>query len=189
MTWLVGQSLGLTVWMLQNLDKWEFSDAFNQSTTGKLKLEFFYLQSTIDSNYVEIENFEPWNNSLVEVPEDYDYTWYADVYDFDGTYVPCEHTYGSWASINEDEHSRVCNNCGHIETISHSYRWTSMNTYLHRGICSACGEIKEESHAKNYDELIGLCKTCGYKGSISIPIAKLPVTVLNLPYNEKGILN
>lgn len=81
-SWLVGGTIGVSVWILQNLDKWDLSDAIDNSTTGKVKLEFYYLQSSFEPYYQEIENFEPWNSSYVEVPEDYDYTWSAGVYDY-----------------------------------------------------------------------------------------------------------
>ena len=81
-SWLIGGTIGITVWFLQNLDKWDLSDAIDNSTTGKVKLEFYYLQSSFEPYYQEFENFEPWNSSYVDVPEDYDYTWSSGVYDY-----------------------------------------------------------------------------------------------------------
>jgi len=81
-SWLVGGTIGVSVWILQNLDKWDLSDAINNSTTGKVKLEFYYLQSSFEPYYQEFKNFEPWNSSYVDVPEDYDHEWRAGVYDY-----------------------------------------------------------------------------------------------------------
>ena len=81
-SWLVGGAIGVSVWILQNLDKWDLSDAIDNSTTGKVKLEFYYLQSSFEPYYQEFKNFEPWNSSYVDVPEDYDHKWRAGVYDY-----------------------------------------------------------------------------------------------------------
>ena len=82
LSWLVGGSIGVTVWILQNLDKWDLSDAIDNSTTGKVKLEFYYLQSAFAPYYQEFKNFEPWNNSYVTVPDNYSYTWSSGVYNY-----------------------------------------------------------------------------------------------------------
>ena len=82
LTWLVGGTIGVSVWILQNLDKWDLSDAIDNSTTGKVKLEFYYLVSSFEPYYQEFKNFEAWNNSYVDVPDNYDYTWSAGVYDY-----------------------------------------------------------------------------------------------------------
>lgn len=81
-SWLVGTSIGVTVWILSNLDKWDMEDAIDNSTTGKLKLEYFYMTSISFPYYQEFENFEPWNSSYVDVPKDYDYTWHSGVFDY-----------------------------------------------------------------------------------------------------------
>lgn len=81
-SWLVGGTLGFTVWLLQNLDSWDLSDAIENSTTAKVKLEFYYLQSSFAPYYQEFENFEPWNSSYAEVPEDYEYTWKPGVFEY-----------------------------------------------------------------------------------------------------------
>lgn len=80
--WLIGVSIGATVWMISNLDKWDMDDAIDNSTTGKLKLEYYYLTSAFYPYYQSFENFEPWNSSYVYVPEDYDYTWTSAVFNY-----------------------------------------------------------------------------------------------------------
>lgn len=83
LNWLIGGSIGVSVWILQNLDKWDLSDAIDNSTTGKVKLEFYYLTSAFPPYYQSFKNFEPWNSSYIDVPEDYDYTWHSGVYEYE----------------------------------------------------------------------------------------------------------
>lgn len=119
----VDVSLSFLVWVIEHLDTWNLMDAVNNSTTGKLKIEFFYSITAIPPQYIEIERFAPWNDSRVEVPRNYNYDWYENVFDGD----PCAtHSYSSWTSINEDVHRRQCSVCEHIDIVAHSYKWVSL---------------------------------------------------------------
>lgn len=82
-SWLIGLPISLTFYILQNLESWDLSDAIDRSNTGKVKLEYFYSTSISWPYYMNHENFEPWNSSYVDVPENYSYTWLKDEYNFD----------------------------------------------------------------------------------------------------------
>ena len=77
----LGIPLEFFIFVMDNVDRWDFNDAYEQSTTGKLKLEFFTLTSVAPPYYQNIENFEPWNDNAVIIPDDYDYEWVSDTYD------------------------------------------------------------------------------------------------------------
>ena len=79
--WMIGIPLEFFIFVMDNVDRWDFNDAYEQSTTGKLKLEFFTLTSVAPPYYQNIENFEPWNDNAVIIPDDYDYEWVSDTYD------------------------------------------------------------------------------------------------------------
>lgn len=81
-SWLVGLAAGGIVYVLTNLETWDINDAIDRSDNGKLKLEYFYSTSIMYPYYMEHENFEPWNSSYADVPEDYDYTWNPGEFDF-----------------------------------------------------------------------------------------------------------
>lgn len=73
--WLIGLPISATFYILQNLEQWDLNDAIDRSTTGKVKLEFFYLTSSSAPYYQEYENFEPWNSDFVDIPADYTYSY------------------------------------------------------------------------------------------------------------------
>ena len=174
---ILGLSLRYVVWVLENLDTWDLMDAVSKSTTGKLKIEFSYVLITYPPQCVKMECFEPWDDSRVEVPKNYNYDWYENVYDGN----PCEtHAYSSWTSINEDVHRRQCSVCEHIDIVAHSYKWVSLNSSTHRGTCSGCGQTKTELHRDSYNEVRQLCTKCGYRGAISIPTYMMKDIVLVL---------
>ena len=83
LTWLVGLPISATFFILQNLETWDLNDAIDRSTTGKVKLEFYYMTSISFPYYQEYENFEPWNSSYIDIPADYDYSYDEGEYNFD----------------------------------------------------------------------------------------------------------
>ena len=80
--WLIGFSVGLFVYFIKNIKIIDFNDAYDRSTTGKLKLEFFYSTSMVFPYYMNHENFEPWNSNYIDIPQNYDFDWDPGVYDY-----------------------------------------------------------------------------------------------------------
>lgn len=80
-SFLIGQSVNVIYNFITSLDEDDFMDAYDRSTMGKVKLEFFTVTSISAPYYLEVLNFEPWNSGSVEVPANYDYTWSSQVYD------------------------------------------------------------------------------------------------------------
>lgn len=83
LTWLIGLPISATFFILQNLETWDLNDAIDRSTSGKVKLEYYYMTSISFPYYQEYENFEPWNSSYVDIPADYTYSYDAGEYNFD----------------------------------------------------------------------------------------------------------
>ena len=83
LTWLIGLPISATFFILQNMETWDLNDAIDRSTTGKIKLEFYYMTSVSFPYYQEYENFEPWNSNFVDIPVDYDYSYDGGEYNFD----------------------------------------------------------------------------------------------------------
>lgn len=83
LTWLVGLPISATFFILQNLEIWDLNDAIDRSTTGKVKLEYYYMTSISFPYYQEYENFEPWNSNYVDIPADYNYSYDKGEYNFD----------------------------------------------------------------------------------------------------------
>lgn len=81
--WLIGLPISATFYILQNLEQWDLNDAIDRSTTGKVKLEFFYLTSSSAPYYQEYENFEPWNSDFVDIPANYTYSYASGEYNYD----------------------------------------------------------------------------------------------------------
>ncbi len=81
-SWLVGTSIAGVLFVCQNLETWDLNDAIDNSSNGKVKLEYFYSTSASFPYYQEYENFEPWDTNRVDVPEDYEYDWQSGVYEF-----------------------------------------------------------------------------------------------------------
>lgn len=79
--WLIGTSVAALLFVVQNLETWDLNAAIDDSSNGKVKLEFFYSTSISYPYYMEYENFEAWDTNKIEVPANYDYTWSDDVYD------------------------------------------------------------------------------------------------------------
>ena len=70
--------------------------------------------------------------------------------------VACaSHTYGAYTKLNDNQHSRTCSACGHVETVNHSWNGgavTKQATCKESGTkeytCTACGAKKTETVAK-----------------------------------------
>lgn len=82
-TWLVGSATSVVLALIESMDMMDLSDAVQRSTTGKIYLEYFYSVNSSFPYYMNLQNFEPWNNNTVVVPDDYDYTWSTAVYDYE----------------------------------------------------------------------------------------------------------
>lgn len=78
---LIGTSVAATLFVFQNLETWDLNDAIENSSNGKVKLEYFYSTNIVFPYYQEYQNFEPWDNNKVEIPANYDYDWQSGVYD------------------------------------------------------------------------------------------------------------
>lgn len=83
-SFLIGTSVAGVLFVCESLETWDLNDAIDNSSNGKVKLEFFYMTNISFPYYQEYQNFEPWDNNLIEVPKDYDYSWQSGVYE-------CEH--------------------------------------------------------------------------------------------------
>lgn len=83
-SFLIGTAVAGVLFVCENLETWDLNDAIDNSSNGKVKLEYFYMTNISFPYYQEYENFEPWDNNRIKVPEDYDYTWQSGVYE-------CEH--------------------------------------------------------------------------------------------------
>ena len=69
--------------------------------------------------------------------------------------VPCNHQYGEWTNVDENNHSRTCSVCGNVETAAHTWNdgeVTKAATCTEEGVmtytCTACGATKTEPIAK-----------------------------------------
>lgn len=80
-SFLIGTSVAATLFVFENLETWDLNDAIENSSNGKVKLEYFYSTNIVFPYYQEYQNFEPWDTNRVDVPADYDYTWQSGVYD------------------------------------------------------------------------------------------------------------
>jgi hypothetical protein len=83
LTWLIGLPISATFFILQNLEALDLNDAIDRSTSGKVKLEYYYMTSISYPYYQEFENFEPWNSSYVDIPANYSYSYDAGEYNYD----------------------------------------------------------------------------------------------------------
>lgn len=104
------------------------------------------------------------------------------------------HSYGSWSKLNDNQHTRTCSACGHVETVNHSWNGgtvtknaTCKETGTKEYTCTACGAKKTETIAKtNTHSFSGYkttkaptctaegsetatCSVCGTATSRSIP--------------------
>lgn len=55
LTWLIGLPISATFFILQNLETWDLNDAIGRSTSGKVKLEYYYMTSVTFPYYQEFE--------------------------------------------------------------------------------------------------------------------------------------
>ena len=70
--------------------------------------------------------------------------------------VTCKsHHFGSYTKVNDNQHSRTCSACGHVETVNHSWNGgavtkqaTCKETGTKEYTCTACGAKKTETVAK-----------------------------------------
>ena len=82
LSWLVGTGVAAVAFVLDNLELADLTDAIDRSNEGKVKLEFFRVYSSVSyPTYIELQNFEPWNNDLIEFPENYSHSFTPGVYD------------------------------------------------------------------------------------------------------------
>jgi rubrerythrin len=78
------------------------------------------------------------------------------------------HTFGSWTSISDTQHQRVCTVCngaeeGGIEVASHGITYTHNDT-THTATCSVCGWTKTEAHSDS--EIVSRVEPqCGNPGA------------------------
>ncbi len=194
---IIGTSIKFTYWCLTNIEKWDLSSAVSESTTGKIKIVSFYnINSFSSTPYMEFDTFEAWNSSDVEIPENYDYVWLEGVYADTVGDSNCAHTYSSFTSQNSVEHASACINCGNVEKFNHNYQtgasvnmlyhkitctdcgyfknerhlctWKSQDSYVHIGVCRLCDFTKTGYHSENYNQTLGICNTCGFKGAIAL---------------------
>ena len=77
----LGFSISIALWIVDNLDVHDLDRAFKDSESGAVRLEYFYSTSSSPPYYMNYSNFEPWEDNMIYVPADYDYTWSAGVYD------------------------------------------------------------------------------------------------------------
>jgi len=195
---LVGFSIEVMIFILSNLAQWDFEDAMEESTTGRVKVEFFYSVSAAPPYYMSMRNFEPWNDSYVTVPANYDYNWNSGVFAMNELSDSCQHQYGDWTYGDANNHVKMCQKCGYIVPLPHEYAnelvsadvnkhgkrctycgyvsptglhrftWTSLGASQHSGFCSVCEYTRIEKHSSSYDPIAGRCKTCGYSGPIQL---------------------
>ena len=191
---LIGIAIPTAVFLIKNLDRWNFNSALQESTTGKLKV-YSGLQN-VEGSYVNYVSYDTWDDGMVTVPDGYNYSWEEGYCDLEGIVDYCDHQFGNWTlensslhvkkctkcsweefdnhslivasgPVGELYHTMVCVDCNYTVTHSHTMRWVSMGADTHRGTCTLCNYTKTESHAESYDYIKGRCKKCGYTGSIS----------------------
>lgn len=161
---LVGKSLSLFASFLDKLDEWDLQDAISRSTTGRIKLECYYLQTVTYPFYQPIENFEPWNSNTVDVPDDYSHSWFENVYDYES--IQCEHEFDQFRAGTNGVHGMVCGLCDCAIFVACRYKCTPYNTSKHKATCLDCGFSYYEAHNWNVGK--NLCRSCGFdtEGSI-----------------------
>ncbi|MBQ7344058.1 MAG: hypothetical protein IJW53_04760 [Clostridia bacterium] len=194
---LTDLSIGYVVYCLNNLEEWDLTDAIENSTTGKIKIVYYYYTNSISyPYYMEYEVFEPWNSSNIDIPEDYDYIWLNGSFVYEYGDPDCTHSYINFTSQNSTTHASACEKCDNVEVFTHNFQtsasinllyhevvctdcgysknerhlcsWQSQDAYSHIGLCSLCGFTKTGYHSDNYNEILGICNTCGYKGAVSL---------------------
>lgn len=193
-TTFIGLTISTMVYIIKNLDRWDFNLALQESTTGKLKV--YFGTHKVEGLYVNYVNYDTWDDGIIEVPDNYDYSWTSGFCDLDEIAEFCNHQFGEWAMENSSLHVKKCTkcskeffdthsltvasgpvgelyhtmkcvDCNYTVTHSHTMRWVSMGADTHKGTCTLCNYTKTESHAESYDYIKGRCKKCGYTGSIS----------------------
>ena len=108
--------------------------------------------------------------------------------------VTCKnHSYGSWENVNTNQHKHTCSECGHVETVNHTWdngtitkQATCKDTGVKTFTCTACNAIKKETIAKTNNHTYGnwmttkeatctsagtqehTCSVCGKKETKSI---------------------
>lgn len=77
-----------------------------------------------------------------------------------------EHDYGAFEAVDEASHSHTCADCGHVETLAHSYTdQYGHDAHGHYLICDGCGAHQEPQDHVPGPEATGndpqLCTVCG----------------------------
>lgn len=74
--------------------------------------------------------------------------------------VSCDHQYGAWTKVDDNNHSRSCGLCGDVQTEAHGWDdgvVTKAATCKEEGVltytCAACGATKTESIQKTKDHV------------------------------------
>lgn len=195
---LIGFSIEVMIFVLSNLAKWDFETAIEESTTGRVKVEFFYSVNPAPPYYLSVRNFEPWNDTYVTVPANYEYSWESNCFALNELSDSCQHQYGDFSYGDANNHIKMCKKCGYIVPLPHEYAdelvsadvnkhgkkctycgyvsptglhrftWTSLGASQHSGFCSVCEYTRIEKHSSSYDQVAGRCKTCGYSGPIQL---------------------
>ena len=191
---LIGVAIPTAVFLIKNLERWNFNSALQESTTGKLKV--YSGLHNAEGLYVNFVSYDTWDDGMVTVPDGYNYSWTEGFCDLEGIVDYCDHQFGNWAvedsskhvkkctkcsweefdnhslivasgPVGELYHTMECVDCNYTVTHSHTMRWVSMGADTHKGTCTLCNYTKTESHTASYDNVRGLCKKCGYTGPIS----------------------
>ena len=165
--WLIGFSISMLVWALQNVDKWNFEQAMEECTLEgkKVKIEFYHLCSATYPYYLNVEHCEPWNNSLIEPIEDYDYVWYEGVYDFNGDAIH-QHVL-TYDYAGNGMHNITCNTCSEVAKDSCDWICTENGNETHIKSCKNCCHEQTENCHLEYTNLTDTrhsvaCTECDY---------------------------
>ncbi len=163
LTW-IGVSIDILISVLELLEKVDFDMAVEESTTGKLMLEFYYTQSAFEPYFIAIENYSPWNDDIIEVPEDYDYMWYEGVFDYESQV--CTHNYTSFESVGGGLHKKTCSLCNGTIVDICDYSISLYNHQKHKLTCDCCGYTTYELHEWNVGG--NRCLVCGFNTELSV---------------------
>ena len=173
---LIGKTISFLYWAIDNLESLDLSDAISNSSTGKVKLEFFYLLSSNEPHYMECQNFEPWNSNYVEIPEYYDHKWYENVYDYESE--TCVHNFNEFVNYSSGIHKKYCSLCKCVILDSCNYTCTTYNATRHKVTCDDCGYMYYEVHVWNIGK--NLCLSCGFNTEGSLLQSLRGVTIAEL---------
>ena len=189
---LVGLSVEFIIFMLDNMNAWEIENAINASDNSCVMSKTYIHLNLISATYTTVNCYEPWNDYEIEIPAYHDYAWVSGNFNCGTFENDCIHSYNPVIPAGADYHIKVCSICSHVEKTNHtlsnvlssneeghvlgcvgcSYttekshlcNWTPINAYQHKGVCTICSYVKTGIHSNNFDQLNGMCKTCGYTG-------------------------